>query len=262
MSAIADPARPTSTAGTWPEEVVAVLERMARREVAGHFLVPADQPPGVIRPPSPPVTVAVRRCPWCGRDGGDDSFADLAVPFSHWRIRPAAEPLAEAAEVGAAGVGAAGTDVPVLTMLGCEWLTPRAVLPMAAAIERYGPALVPAFQTRAAARAGLVAGLDDLTVLPILDRAEEWADALVAEAAPEEFTALAGEVLPGGLVLPAATRSLTSEAGWPAVRAALEPLFAGPHYAPAGSDRLAERYVAVRLRHAGQALDGELPCPA
>ncbi|MEE3918876.1 hypothetical protein V2I01_12045 [Micromonospora sp. BRA006-A] len=43
-----------TTPATTPDPALGtVVERMALREVAAHFLVPADQPPGVIRPPAP-----------------------------------------------------------------------------------------------------------------------------------------------------------------------------------------------------------------
>ncbi|MBP2702785.1 hypothetical protein JOL79_03080 [Microbispora sp. RL4-1S] len=212
----------------------AVVERMALREAAVSLLVAPDQPPGVVRPPAPDVEVRVVACPACGAgasagegtaEGTAESAGDRAggsagepdVPFAHWTTAPAGSPP---------------TGLPVLRMLGCEWLTPRAVLPLAVAVEREPGRAAWAFRTRGVAR------VDGYDTLPALDESERWADLVVRGAG---LAPLAG----AELTLPAVTRSRW---GSP------EPLFAGPH-APAELAGLGGLYLAVRLRAVERALD-------
>ncbi|MEV4176351.1 hypothetical protein [Nonomuraea sp. NPDC049709] len=172
-----------------------VAVRMARREARLNRLIAPDQPPGVICPPAPDVVVRMVPCPVCGAVGADP-------PFDHWSVT------------------GEETNLPTLAVLGCEWLTPRAVLPMAVAIERgTGPL---AYRTRAVARLG---GRD----LRAVDRSETWADALV------DGHGTAGEV--GEATLPAVTRARDGD---------LRPMFTGPH-APDSEAELNDMYLEVRL---------------
>ncbi|MFC5186335.1 hypothetical protein [Actinomadura harenae] len=194
-------------------DIESVVKRMALREVRAHFLVPSDQAPGEVRPPAPPVTVLVRTCPVCGADADAVRRYGRSVPFAHWEVREESAGL------------------PTLTILGCEWLAPRAVLPMAIAIERHGGA-VSGFSTRAASlvRLGRPAPPE---AVRLLDAEERWADALDAG----DFA--------GTLTLPAATRPTDGDG--------LVPLFLGPHTGPGGLNDL---YLNERLRAAEAELAG------
>jgi hypothetical protein len=189
------------------DELDRLVERMAVREAEAHFLTPAEQHPGVVRPPAPPVAVLIEPCLVCERT------TTAALPFAHWDTDD--------------------PSLPTLTMLACEWLTPRAVLPLAVAVERFG-ALATGFRTRAAARADLWQ----------LAEAEAWADVVVAGGDAAAFAAARTSV---GLVLPAATRGAGS----------LTPLFRGPH---TPQDRLNDLYLRTRLRWADVALGGVPVC--
>lgn len=177
------------------EDLRSVAARMARREARLNRLIAPDQPPGDIRPPAPDVVMRVVPCPVCGAAGADP-------PFDHWSVT------------------GEETGLPTLAVLGCEWLAPRAVLPMAVAIEQgTGPL---AYRTRAVAR---LEGLD----LWAVDRSETWADALVdGHDAP-------GDV--GEATLPAVTRAQGRD---------LLPMFTGPH-APDRETNLNDMYLEVRL---------------
>ncbi|MGN9787646.1 hypothetical protein ACTMTF_39910 [Nonomuraea sp. ZG12] len=177
------------------EDLWSVAARMARREAGLNRLIAPDQPPGVIRPPAPDVVMRMVPCPVCGAAGADP-------PFDHWRVT------------------GEETGLPTLAVLGCEWLTPRAVLPMAIAIEQgTGPL---AYRTRAVARLG---GLD----LRAVDRSETWADALA------DGHGTAGDA--GEATLPAVTRARDGD---------LRPMFTGPH-APEPETELNDMYLDVRL---------------
>ncbi|MGP3920403.1 hypothetical protein [Nonomuraea sp. 10N515B] len=177
------------------EDPQALTARMARREARVNRLIAPDQPPGVIRPPAPDLVVRVVTCPTCGGDGADP-------PFEHW------------------SVSRAETTLPTLSILGCEWLTPRAVLPLAVAAER--GAMPSAYRTRAVA---LLDGCD----LRAVDLSERWADALVADRGSPDGA--------GPWTLPAVTR----------VRGGgRHPMFAGPH-PPASLGALNDLYLDVRL---------------
>ncbi|MEO3891243.1 hypothetical protein [Nonomuraea sp. B5E05] len=177
------------------EDLRAVAERMARREARLNRLIAPDQPPGVIRPPAPDVVMRVVPCPVCGAAGADP-------PFDHW------------------SVSGEESDLPTLAVLGCEWLTPRAVLPMAVAIEQgTGPL---AYRTRAVARL-------DVQDLRAVDRSETWADALT------DGHGAAGH--DGEATLPAVTRARDGD---------LRPMFTGPH-APEPETQLNAMYLEVRL---------------
>ncbi|KUL33790.1 hypothetical protein ADL15_17520 [Actinoplanes awajinensis subsp. mycoplanecinus] len=215
-----------------------MVERMARREVAAHFLIPADQPPGVIRPPAPPMAVRIMSCPDCGADADRFQSAGIALPFAEWRIVAADDP-----DTG---------GLPTLAVLGCEWFAPRAMLPVAIAIERFGPVAAAAFRSRAVA----VTELGELpfdAVLAALDEQESWADAL-----------LTGDVLPAqpARTVPAASRLVSPATTWAAYRASVTARFLGPHASDADQGRWNEVYLVNRRDAAVRTLEGYASCPA
>ena len=124
------------------ERIELVVERMARREGGGHLLVPPSlpMPPGDA---TPPVGVRRVRCPWCGAEGGDAALPD---------------------------------GLPRVTMLACESLTNRSLLPVVTA--RRPPE--EGYLTRAAYWAGHApVELDDAALIRLIiavDAAESWAD--------------------------------------------------------------------------------------
>ncbi|MBW6436428.1 hypothetical protein KZ829_22055 [Actinoplanes hulinensis] len=217
-----------------------LVDRMARREVAAHFLIPADQPPGVIRPPAPPMTVHILTCPVCGADGTTFAASGVTLPFAEWRIAGAHQPT----EPG----------LPTMTVLGCEWFAPRAVLPVAIAIERFGPAAASRFRSRGVA-------LLDSPDLPFeaglaqLDRQESWLGTLLAGG-------------PGPLpeapayTVPAATRLVGPAQSWAAYRDTLTARFAGPHTSDIDGGRWNDAYLEIRRITAAQTLQGYATCPA
>ncbi|MFG1742477.1 hypothetical protein ACGFLT_31115 [Micromonospora chalcea] len=228
-----------TTLATTPDPALAtVVERMARREAAAHFLVPADQPPGVIRPPAPPMAVRIMSCPDCGADAVTFRAAGVALPFAEWRI--------VAADDGDTG------GLPTLTVLGCEWFAPRAMLPVAIAIERFGPVSATGFRSRAVAVTEL-RGLPFDAVLATLDEQESWADAVCA-----------GSSLPPRptRTVPAASRLVSPAATWAAYRASVAARFLGPHASDAGLGRWNALYLENRRDAAVRTLDGYASCPA
>ncbi|MFI2714439.1 hypothetical protein ACH495_30400 [Micromonospora sp. NPDC018662] len=228
-----------TTLATTPDLAVGTtVERMARREVAAHFLIPADQPPGVIRPPAPPMAVRVLPCPDCGANAATFRSAGIALPFAEWRIVAADDP---------------DTDgLPTLTVLGCEWFAPRAMLPVAIAIERFGPVAATGFRSRAVAVTELP-GLPFDAVLATLDEQESWADAVFA-----------GSDLPVRPVrtVPAASRLVSPATTWAAYRDSVTARFLGPHASDAASGRWNEVYLENRRDAAVRTLDGYASCPA
>jgi hypothetical protein len=194
------------------ERIELVVERMARREGGGHLLVPPSlpMPPGDA---TPPVGVRRVRCPWCGAEGGDAALQD---------------------------------GLPRVTMLACESLTNRSLLPVVTA--RRPPE--EGYLTRAAYWAvHAPVELDDAALIRLIiavDAAESWAD-------------VADDSTSSPAVVPAATRGagtpgehfLTPHAGGvpgtaSAARPRGVPRVAG---APSSGETLLER-LDGRYRHA------------
>ena len=168
-------------------ELSAVVSSMAVREAHCSLLAPPFVPTDG---ESLPVRVRLVACPECGATGGP---RDWPIP-----MRP---------ESGS------DADGPVLAMLACESLTPRAVLPIVTAASRIADRPV-RYVTRALAWREL-SGLATAEALARLDAAERWAT---------------GAGVPSEPVLPASTRPHGRPgAGWARHRADLVPRFLSPH---------------------------------
>ncbi|MFH9665805.1 hypothetical protein ACH4LQ_11100 [Streptomyces globisporus] len=171
-----------------------LLERMAHRETAGWLLTPSFVPhePGSDLPPVPPVSVTVLPCPVCeaGQGGG---APDASLPFASWRAQAADQ------------ARRTPTRGPGLTVLACEELSPRALLPLVRAIELSALPTDAQVHTRAArwAAAGApttwTAEADRL--LESIDGQEAWLERLlsVPPSEPPHRAAI-------GFTLPASTR--------------------------------------------------------
>ncbi|MFI0367318.1 hypothetical protein ACH35V_05530 [Actinomadura sp. 1N219] len=188
-------------------DLIVTATAMARREAAA-LLLPAPFVPtdgiGTL------VTVRPLPCPACG---ARDERRRWTVPF-------AAEDTAREA------------PGPTLSMLACETLTARAVLPIVVTVERVPELREARFQTRAAHWTALApeAGPDHEKALAEIDASERWIDA------PEDFS--------GEWTLPASTRLCRPASGWRQHRADLAPHFLSPHRdLPPRVDR---HYAAVR----------------
>ncbi|MFB7588395.1 hypothetical protein [Streptomyces sp. NPDC056169] len=161
----------------------AAIERMARREAAAQLLPALD---------AAVVTVDVLECPTCG--GGEE--ASRASPLA---VRPGLTVFGDVPDPTAV-VG------PAVTVLGCEILTPRALLP--ALVLRHHDGSPAVWRTRAVAWAQSAGpGVDrrgDVEQL-IVELAEEEAESDVA-LAPVGGHRLPPRTSPRALVLPASTR--------------------------------------------------------
>ncbi|MBU2665887.1 hypothetical protein KOI35_20460 [Actinoplanes bogorensis] len=230
----------TLTTTTEEPALGTVVDRMARREVAAHFLIPADQPPGVIRPPAPPMAVRIRTCPVCRADSGTFRASGIPLPFAEWRI-------VDADETGAG-------DLPTMTLLGCEWFAPRALLPVALAIERFGPVVASGFRSRAVALTELP-GWPFGAALAEIDQQEDWLDVVLAGTA-DGFPARTA------CTVPAASRPVSPAVTWGAYRDSLTARFAGPHASDTDDGRWNARYLEIRRTTAAQTLRGYATCPA
>ncbi|MFE1548774.1 hypothetical protein [Streptomyces sp. NPDC058718] len=161
----------------------AAIERMARREAAAQLLPSPD---------STVVTVDVRECPTCG--GGEEVVrtSPLAVQPGLAVFGDVPDPAAEAG--------------PVVTVLGCEILTPRSLLP--AIVLRHHDGSPAVWRTRAVAWAQSAnPGVDrhsDVEQL-IVELAEEEAES-DASLVPGGGHRLPPRTSPRALVLPASTR--------------------------------------------------------
>ncbi|WP_433331256.1 hypothetical protein [Spirillospora sp. CA-294931] len=121
-----------------------------------------------------------------------------------------------------------GAPGPVLSMLACESLTARAVLPIVTAAEHFPELRDARFTTRALTWAAL-SHLAPEDALARVDAAERWVNG------PDESP---------GRTLPASTRPHRPGAAWPGYRAALAPRFLTPH--PALPSWLDIQYEAER----------------
>ncbi|TDD11066.1 hypothetical protein E1292_06800 [Nonomuraea deserti] len=150
-------------------EAATITERMARREARALLLVPPSipAPPGVL---DPQVTLRSVTCPWCGARPEPPGAQPGEPPVVRRRVRP--EPP---------------DDRPVVTILACETLANRALLPVLATAP--GHYLSRGVFVARRPSAGNVSEL-----LTALDAAESWADP--------------GRRAPSGLdaVVPASTR--------------------------------------------------------
>lgn len=199
----------------------ATVERMARREAAAQVLAAPWVPNA---PYLPPLVVYVRRCQECGADERAARRRPDALPLRGW-------PLSTS--------GDRTRPVSSLTVLGCERLAPRSVLPIVVALAG-GAAGPVAFQSRAVAWADHV-GESLPAALTLMDESERWADGC---SAPEPY----GDPV----TLPACTRPRRTP-GRAGPRAAH---FLTPH--PHGSrlDRLNAHYLRYRLTMVDLLLNG------
>ncbi|MEE3918877.1 hypothetical protein V2I01_12050 [Micromonospora sp. BRA006-A] len=184
------------------------------------------------------MAVRIMTCPDCGADAVTFRDAGVALPFAEWRI------------VAADDLDTGG--LPTLTVLGCEWFAPRAMLPVAIAIERFGPVSATGFPQPRGGRHR--AAWPAVRRRPgALDEQESWADAVCA-----------GSGLPPGpaRTVPAASRLVSPAATWTAFRASVTARFLGPHASDAGPGRWNERYLENRRDAAVHTLDGYASCPA
>ncbi|TMR40077.1 hypothetical protein, partial [Actinomadura geliboluensis] len=121
------------------------VRAMAVREAECALLTP---PFAATDADAPAVRVDLVGCPVCGAAGAS---------------RPWPHPFRET-----------GADLPSLSMLACESVTARAVLPIAAAVQRLPELRAASFATRAVTWLGLT-GLPPADALARVDAAERWA---------------------------------------------------------------------------------------
>lgn len=187
-----------------------LVERMARREATA-LALPAPWIPN--EPYLPPLVMHVRRCRTCGADENTMRRRPDALPLRGWHLSPR------------------DASISSLTILGCERLAPRSVLPIVVALSgaASGPA---AFQSRAVAWTDH-AGEDLPTALRHIDRSERWADDIKSLGQHDGAT----------LTLPACTRlRRTPGCAHPAA-----PHFLTPHPEDSRLELLNDRYLRVRL---------------
>ncbi|MFG2894781.1 hypothetical protein [Streptomyces sp. NPDC048248] len=171
---MSDPS-PASVYGS--AEVRGAVVRMARREAAVHTLAARY---GVT------VLVTVMPCDPCGADESLIRASPMALPSDVAQLVP--------------WEGGRGTDEAQVTMLGCEMLVRRALLPALALRDSRGDALT--FRTRGVAWAArLDNGRDPGSAIAEADREEACLDEALALGGPVSHT-----VLPRVLPLPCGTR--------------------------------------------------------
>lgn len=191
------------------------VRAMAVREAECALLTPPFAPTDA---DAPAVRVDLVGCPVCGA-------ASASRPWPH----PFRETGADLPSLALPSL-----PLPSLSMLACESLTARAVLPIAAAVQRLPELRAASFATRAVTWLGLT-GLPPADALARVDAAERW-------ALGEDPAAPPGPPVPR--TLPASTRPHRPEAGWERHRASLRPRFLTPH--PTLPSALEERYEAER----------------
>jgi hypothetical protein len=191
-------------------DLTTVVSRMARREALAALLTPPLVETGAA---GPRVRVDLVACPTCGAPADD---------------RPWTPPFGDG-------------PLPVLSMLACERVTARAVLPIVVAAERFPELRTARFQTR-----GLtwleVSHLHLDKALEAIDAAERW----VTDPADTD-----GRTLPASTRRHAAAMDFTSmdftSMAWPSYRRDLVPSFLSPH---ASVPSEVEGHYAAELRTA------------
>jgi hypothetical protein len=199
-----------------------IVERMARREAAAQVLAAPWVPNA---PYLPPLVMDVRRCPVCGADESTVRRRPDTLPLRWWRL---------------ATPGDRHSGASRLTVLGCERLAPRSVLPIVMALAGgAGPA---AFRSRAVAWADHAtgAGADLAATLNHIHLSERWADG-------PQTGSYGGEV-----TLPACTRPrrMPGSGRPPAAH------FLTPHPDDSRLDHLNAVYLRHRLATVDLLLDG------
>jgi hypothetical protein len=241
-----------------PDTAVAdLVRRMARREAACHLL--AAQTDMVVR-----VQARWLPCPWCGAGEVTAAARPWILPLRGWEAGYDWAPPSDGQPV-------------VLTMLGCERVTARALLPLAAAVKRFDELRGVLFWTRAATAASTVAmataamataatavpaGVGDL--LSHLDAAERWVDALLVGARPP--VPCDDHLGPPELTLPASARSVHAGASdwaragsapmstWEPHRRFMNPHFVTPHCDSGDWPGLNDIYLKARLHAVTQGM--------
>ncbi|MEV8635605.1 hypothetical protein AB0395_28490 [Streptosporangium sp. NPDC051023] len=156
-----------------------MVELLAWREASAAFLpTPSVPAPTTFGGPDPGIAVRMLACPWCPGGGAEAA----TPPAGALRLVPAGE---------------ADPTFPVLTLLSCESLEPRALLPIALAARACAGPVAATFVTRGAWRAArsghdgdLNGDLGDLgrlaRLLWHLNAAESWLDPLIRSATPDD----------------------------------------------------------------------------
>ncbi|WP_158715815.1 hypothetical protein [Streptomyces sp. NRRL B-1381] len=203
-----------------------LLERMADREARAHALICSDGPeaPGSELPFVAPVQVRVHRCPACGEGTEEALCGPATIPFPEWPV------LGERDEPA--------MDLPLITVLGCERLTARSLLPVAWAAERLGGLGPARFVTRAVYWTESTAGQAPsrqwtLRLLREMDAAEAWVS-LVESGLPLATAHRQN----GAWVVPASTRPRRRGTSY---KDGLDAHFLSPHR-PAALHRLSAHY--------------------
>lgn len=201
-------------------ETEAAVRGLARREAAAHLLIAPWAWP---RPA--PVRVEVMRCPDCGATEQDVLAFPRALPLPRGGLVLGEEPPA--------------WDGNTVTMLGCEVLTPRALLPAFATAHRDRPL---AFRTRAVALAraqGDGSRSDAAVMSGILCVAHEEGSGAHLIGIPSGDAPPTGtnSPAPRTVVLPASTRRNPAAGHGGGDRWLSEPEFLSPHGLPDGLAR-------------------------
>jgi hypothetical protein len=135
------------------------------------------------------------------------------------------------------------SDRPIVTVLACEWLAPRALLAAAALAKLAGPTTELRFRSRATWLTYAVGVPPDvIEQLDRLESTERWVDDVLAGTVPDTT---------GQLTLPAVTRRTGSSNDLTTLLAAN---FLTPHRTSAQVDRLNSRYLETRLRTVAERL--------
>ncbi len=186
------------------------IMRMAHREAMAQLLLPADDlnNPGVDQFPCPAIQWEILPCMHCGANADTALTAPIPLPYPDW------VPASADHESGP----------PVLRTLGCEQLSPRALLAVACAAQNWPPGLPLRFWTRAAwwARCGYPSLRSDTfpDFAEDLNELESWVHDVATNPA-QQYAA--------DRVLPASTRIRLSDPTAPSNSAAVAPAPLGPH---------------------------------
>ncbi|MEZ0071320.1 hypothetical protein [Planotetraspora sp. GP83] len=246
-----------------------MVELLAWREASAAFLpTPPVPAPTTFGGPDPGVAVRLLACPWCSDVDTEVDMDAAPPPAGALRLVPAWE---------------ADPALPVLTLLSCESLEPRALLPIVLATRACAGPVTATFTTRAAWRAARLGHgrapddgdpREDLSkdlskdpselarLLWRLNAAESWLNPLLKSATPDDpprafvrLLTVAGEPL----AVPAATRpriDLDGEGTRAPARERLRPRFLGPHATGPALDELDAAYRSTRDRVAAALLEG------
>ncbi|MFF5211922.1 hypothetical protein [Streptosporangium sp. NPDC000396] len=219
-----------------------LLSRMARREAMSLTLIPDLEVR--VDSPRPRILFDTRECPWC----------EAGMPGTRAPLREVAS------AAGAAGLGGSS---PELSVLHCEELTARSLLPLSL-IRTVEGAARPRLSTRASFWADFIGSAplshdDVLRGLETLDSRESWLDDLLP-AFHSGHAAWTQEIQEPSRVLPASTR-ITHPGGVDGVLASRQSLhFLTPHMDGALVGRLNGIYLSARMAAVRDALKPPAHC--